>query len=504
MDLFFNYISHFQNTAWIEIILDMMVKGTFLLCAAFGAVFMWRRARASVRHFYWSVVLSGIILLPLLSVVLPAWEMNIFTLDVPQEMHTSETAGAIPPEYEQNGVPGQETIYLNMLTDTEKSLNNRSGSQGFGQYLANYREYFSQVYTILSDTVNRLHWAVWLLLIWLSGALIILVRFLVNLIGPRLMIMRAVPVKDRDFCALAAESARKLGVTRNVRLLESKWIAVPLAWGWFRPAVVLPEEAGSWPENLKEAVLLHELAHIKRGDFLSTVIANFASVIYWFNPMIWISLRQLYKECESACDELVLSTGAKPAEYAENLLEIARALNIKTWSSPLGLAMARKIHLEERVMAILRKKHTASINPFARISICIVAVSLLVPLACLNPWAKKEKPDEQEVVTVQEQEKIRRLVRNPEDRGITLIRSDQKKVEQVRQDSLRNVQIMQQVLQDSLQRALRIQLVLQDSLLRRIKNVREAVSVEQALRVAQQVRLHQRVDSLRVRPVRVP
>jgi len=100
---------------------------------------------------------------------------------------------------------------------------------------------------------------------------------------------------------------------------------MPLTWGILRPVVLLPEGAREWPPARLRSVLLHELVHVERLDLLAQAIAQAACCLYWFHPLAWMAARQLRKERERACDDLVLSAGARPVTYADQLLEIARS-----------------------------------------------------------------------------------------------------------------------------------------------------------------------------------
>src|SRR5205085_130395 len=105
--------------------------------------------------------------------------------------------------------------------------------------------------------------------------------------------------------ALAA-AARLAGVTRPVRLLRSSAVPVPATWGVRRPVIALPAAAATWtPERLR-LVLVHELVHVRRQDVMVEALLWLAGALYWFHPAVRL-------ERERACDEAVLSTGARGA-----------------------------------------------------------------------------------------------------------------------------------------------------------------------------------------------
>ena len=101
---------------------------------------------------------------------------------------------------------------------------------------------------------------------------------------------------------------------------------MPMASGIFAPSVLMPEDANRWPLERLRIVLLHELAHVKRRDCLTHVVAQLACALHWFNPLAWIAARHIRTERERACDDLVLACGTRGPDYAEELLEIARVM----------------------------------------------------------------------------------------------------------------------------------------------------------------------------------
>ena len=123
---------------------------------------------------------------------------------------------------------------------------------------------------------------------------------------------------------MAMDLAEEMGVSSRLRFLRSGRASMPVATGLFRPSVIMPADADTWSENRLRVVLLHELAHVRRRDCLTHVLAQAACAFYWFNPLAWLAVKRARAERERACDDLVLACGTRGSEYADLLLEMAR------------------------------------------------------------------------------------------------------------------------------------------------------------------------------------
>ena len=134
---------------------------------------------------------------------------------------------------------------------------------------------------------------------------------------------------------------------------------MPMTFGVLRPTVLLPEEARAWSDERRRVVLLHELAHVLRGDAATHLLARTALALHWWNPLAWTMWREFLKERERATDDLVLGTGATASDYASHLLEIARTMQARPASAAAGVAMARRSQLEGRLLAILDGRRCA-------------------------------------------------------------------------------------------------------------------------------------------------
>jgi hypothetical protein len=162
----------------------------------------------------------------------------------------------------------------------------------------------------------------------------------------------------------AEQLARELRINRGLCFVASAQVSVPLVLYLWRPIIVIPEAAAEWPWGRLRAVLLHELAHIKRNDVHIQTLAQMACAAYWFNPLVWFATHQLRLERERACDDSVLMGGTSGADYATHLYEIARAGSASA-CAPFGIGLAvHRSQLEQRLVAILNSRtprHSATV-----------------------------------------------------------------------------------------------------------------------------------------------
>jgi beta-lactamase regulating signal transducer with metallopeptidase domain/protocatechuate 3,4-dioxygenase beta subunit len=216
------------------------------------------------------------------------------------------------------------------------------------------------------ETTLSLSPAQWLAVIWLAGALLLLLRR--AWLGLRLARQRRSwrPVVDPIVCATLAECQSALRMTRRVELFCVPGPYGPATCGVFRPRILLPETLGRLfsPKELR-LVLMHELMHVRRWDVLTDHAAAFLTAVHWFNPVAWLALARLRRERELACDAAVLDF-AGPAEaglYGRAFLKIVEFIQTpKLVPGAVGmsgrdLALARRIYM----IASYRKPSTAAV-----------------------------------------------------------------------------------------------------------------------------------------------
>jgi len=133
----------------------------------------------------------------------------------------------------------------------------------------------------------------------------------------------------------------------------------PMTWGMIKPKIAMPEESENWIEPQFRSVVLHEDAHIQRKDWAVSIGFRFVAAFYWFNPLVWALKALFEQDSERAADDCVLAQGVDSTEYAQRIVEVAKALRPQAGKLPT-LAMARNARLKRRLGAILSSRTSRS------------------------------------------------------------------------------------------------------------------------------------------------
>ena len=221
--------------------------------------------------------------------------------------------------------------------------------------------------------------------IWLVGAVVSAGVLLVGLARLRWLRASSSRVKDGPWHRLCADLAGSCGLGRGVDLLLGPRPGLVATWGWRRPVVMLPVSASEWPAERMHVVLLHELAHVRRGDWVLQMSAEALRCVWWFNPLAWAVRARLRRESEHAADDLVLARGVPAATCAGHLVELVKEVrkHRRTWLP--APAMARPSHLERRLSAMLNPRtNRRSMTRLARFGSLGVLVSASIVVAALH------------------------------------------------------------------------------------------------------------------------
>jgi beta-lactamase regulating signal transducer with metallopeptidase domain len=338
--------------------ISIMVKSAIVLAVAACIASALRRQSAALRHAIWTAGLIGALVVPLCSITLPAWQNGF--VGWAEGMFQAGTVETSTPA--SNAVVRTEAAAIS-AAETFPTAPPRTATE-----------------PARSWTLSQIAVAV-----WIGGAAIGLLVMLFGALRLAWVAIRSEPLKDRRWIEMAERVRQSLGFRRPVRLLQNQSTHFLGTWGILVPRVLLPSSANQWSDDRAWMVLGHELAHIKRHDWVVQVLAEAARAIYWFNPVFWLAYGRLRRESEHACDDTVIRMGAAGTQYAEELLELARTLRSENpMRSPI-LAMAQPSHLERRLVALLDPAlNRLAATPWSVIVVALVAIGLTLPLAAVR------------------------------------------------------------------------------------------------------------------------
>jgi beta-lactamase regulating signal transducer with metallopeptidase domain len=376
------------DVAWL--LTDIAVKGLLLSVLAWVVCLALRRRSAAGRHLVWTLCVSGLVALPLLSVMLPDWRIpvsgalvDLIGSEEPVAGESMPAMSAKPGADERLPAAADRFQSDNAVVTAEAEVSARkieNSSPVAPSSVAQATAEDSGEHTSL----GRLMWA-WLPWVWVTGVVLALVAPVIGTLQVSLLCRRSQCVTDERWLQLLQQAQRQLSIRRHVRLLCSAQIGMPLTSGAIRPVVILPEGYSEWSGRRRQMVLIHELAHIKRLDWATQMIGQLACAIHWFNPLAWKAVCRMRVEREQACDDIVLSLDVVASDYASELLQIATEPGANTQLNLSAVPMARKSSLEQRVRSILNSAcRRGAVSRRVLIAAALLCLAVLVPVAMLR------------------------------------------------------------------------------------------------------------------------
>ncbi len=336
---------------------SLALKSAIVLASARLVAYLLRGRSAAARHLVWTAAAAAVLALPFLSLSLPALRVAAPAALVPvdtglvfQALGVAETDAASQP----------------------------TAAAAF------------------AGPLQRAPWhpgvRLWLVCAWAAGVAAAFAQMLVAYLALWRLRRAARPLRDGGQTDALTEA---MGIGHPVPVWETAPGAMPMSFGFLRASVLMPADSAGWSDERRRIVLLHELAHVRRGDPATHLVARAALSLNWWNPLAWIAWREFLTERERAADDLVLAAGARASEYAGHLLGVARAMHSAPATAWAAVAMARPSQLEERLVAILdaRVNRKAS-GRMAPVLAAIAAIVLVAPFAAVRAQEQKTVPPE--------------------------------------------------------------------------------------------------------------
>lgn len=230
---------------------------------------------------------------------------------------------------------------------------------------------------------------------WLLGITILSIKYLGSWIFIRKLRNQKVKPIDTYWENKCLQLGEKLRLSKKYIVRFSNTVTSPMVIGFFKPVILLPIKLITrLPEKQIEAILIHELAHIKRNDYLINIIQIIMEVVFFYHPAIWSISSRIRTERENCCDDFAVSITCETINYAEALVNIG---NIEIQNN-FGLAFAGNQHkLKLRVQRMFTDR-----TLIADFKEKFVTLSIILLSFCSLGWTALVQLDENEEIVIQE------------------------------------------------------------------------------------------------------
>ena len=291
----------------MNFLITLLLKATLCLALTSLLYLSVGKASASLRHWIISLSLIGLLVLPFSSTVLPEWEVETKVAQLlPSINETAIPNHAIPLATSAEDQAKEFSAKISHPVDPKPSLA------------------LQMISVDAPIASSRLGILAIVCAIWALGSLFFFGRLLWGIRSTVKLSQTASPV-GRDL---------PQGISSRTKVAYHSAIKSPMTWGIIRPQILLPVQAKHWSKETLEVVLLHEMTHIKRQDYLIHILSWITVSLYWFHPLVWWFKKLQSEEREKACDEQVLKAGLAKTTYAEQLVQVAKYLSHKNANVP--------------------------------------------------------------------------------------------------------------------------------------------------------------------------
>lgn len=349
---------------------SLLIYSTPVICAGLLVNRILGPGRAALRSSVVRFVLGAAFVCPYLGLLSHAQLVQIYLpLETPSYSYVaSQRSPSLPEAGRGPAYSHERNSSLNHTATTVTPHDHRGGGKSSLPGDARvFPESFAVDLAILYGTLSAL---------WLGGTLFLLIR-LGGVIVQTGWLRRQTTWAPEVVSAQCRQLAWKIGV-RPPAVLISRNISSPVLAGVLKPAILLP---ASFSHETNEQVLTHELAHLQRRDCVWNLMGRLITTLYFFQPLLWILIRQLEETSEEVCDGYVLFYTGKRTHYARRLVEMAEELG---FCSQVGLAAIGVIGLRSslgrRVERILDSAKDSPIRTPKHTLVSIHSIGIVVVL----------------------------------------------------------------------------------------------------------------------------
>jgi len=297
-----------MNPLWIDVagrtLLHFLWQGAGIAAIAFVLLFWLRNRAPQTRYVVACTALVAMVAAPLVTAAV-----------LSRSVATTASHPLIPVPY-QSG-PDRDSV-----PDGRSILTNLAMARGLS--------------SVDAVPPGPRAWLPMVVLLWSIGVSVLLLRLFGGWWRIHRLHRASRAASASAWAGATARIAASLGLTRRVHVVDSPHVDTPTVIGWMKPVILLPIAAfaGLSPSQV-EAILAHELAHIRRHDFLVNLLQTFAETLLFYHPAVWWLSARIRSEREHCCDLVALSVCGDAVSYAEALVELE---SWRTVHAPLALA----------------------------------------------------------------------------------------------------------------------------------------------------------------------
>ena len=362
-------------------LLDASTKSLLLLVLSTIVCLMLVRASAATRHWVWASTMIGLFLMPAFALFLPEWRVLPNWLSLESRIEQLTTA--------------YQPVAINPPTNPKLIESQPAPNSEYLPIDAVLSPIATQPTTLVPTEIFPIPIRLSAKLVlgaWGTGCLLCLIPFFVALL--RLQQTERACKNSNPLHPRIVRHITKVANDLKIqipRIVVGPAGAMPMVWSLGKSRLFLPTDMGRWSTARQNAVLLHELVHLKRRDPVWFLVGQLARAVNWFNPLAWYAVQRLRIECERACDDHVLRMGVDASEYAGHLLELSTSVRADSGTGSLALAMASKSNVENRIVSILNERMNRRGVSLQRMVGVLVVVSLgVAALATLAATATEK------------------------------------------------------------------------------------------------------------------
>jgi beta-lactamase regulating signal transducer with metallopeptidase domain len=237
--------------------------------------------------------------------------------------------------------------------------------------------------------------------VWVVGVALLSVRLVAACLGIERM-KRATRSVDESLALRVRAIAHRLGVERSVQIFESSVVRVPTVVGYLRPMILLPASViTGLPAAHLDAVLAHELAHVRRNDYLVNVLQSIVETLLFYHPAVWWCSRQVRMEREHCCDDLVVEACGDRVGYATALAQLEELRGLQPMLS-MNVTGGRLIDRIRRVLKQSPANDSQSTTWMMVPALTLVAVAIVLAPALTTAEAESVQVEPQTDQSLQE------------------------------------------------------------------------------------------------------